>query len=135
MAGADARREPACRDSPDADREGGRRERRARLSAARRRQAGSAGSAAAPVHREGGGGPRGRHIGPSDRGSAGQRAGSQVTRPLLAPTDVTGTARPVRRFMSWGFGPATLRLFALGLVLIVPAWIDRRAVAAMFLWD
>jgi uncharacterized protein (DUF58 family) len=58
-----------------------------------------------------------------------------VTARLLVPADVTGTARPVRRFMSWGFGPAALRLFALGLVLIVAAWIDRRAVSVMFAWD
>ena len=58
-----------------------------------------------------------------------------MTAPLLVPAAVGGSARPARRIVSWGFGPTALRLFALGLALMIPAWIDRRAVLVMFVWD
>ncbi|PYR74839.1 MAG: hypothetical protein DMF86_17230 [Acidobacteria bacterium] len=58
-----------------------------------------------------------------------------MTAPLLVPAAVRGSARPARRIVSWGFGPTALRLFALGLALMIPAWIDRRAVLVMFVWD
>jgi hypothetical protein len=39
------------------------------------------------------------------------------------------------RRMAWTFGPVTLRLMLLGLLLLVPVWIDRRALAAVAAWD
>jgi uncharacterized protein (DUF58 family) len=37
--------------------------------------------------------------------------------------------------MAWTFGPTTLRLLLLGVLLLVPVWIDRRALVAVIAWD
>lgn len=57
-----------------------------------------------------------------------------MTGGVLAPARVEAQSAPRGR-VPWTFGPATLRLFALGLLFVIPAWIDRRALALMAAWD
>lgn len=54
-------------------------------------------------------------------------------RPLI-PSDVSASAVPRGR-APWAFGPATLRLLACGLLLLIPAWFDPRLIAALAIWD
>jgi len=53
---------------------------------------------------------------------------------FLAAGRVEARAAPRRR-TSWSFTPRTLQLLAIGLLLLVPAWIDRRALLAVLAWD
>jgi uncharacterized protein (DUF58 family) len=53
---------------------------------------------------------------------------------FLAAGRVEGRAAPRRR-AAWSFTPRTLQLLAIGLLLLVPAWIDRRALWAVAAWD
>lgn len=57
-----------------------------------------------------------------------------MTAGALAPAHVEARLAPRGR-VPWTFGPATLRLLGLGLLLVIPAWIDRRALALMAAWD
>jgi len=57
-----------------------------------------------------------------------------VTSTRLVPARVEARAAPRGRF-PWTFGPLTLRLLLLGLLLLVPVWIDRRAIVAVIAWD
>jgi uncharacterized protein (DUF58 family) len=52
----------------------------------------------------------------------------------LAPAPAEGQAVPAGR-VPWSFGPRALRLFIVGLVLLVPVWIDARAIALLLAWD
>jgi len=56
------------------------------------------------------------------------------SRGLLVPERVEAHAAPARR-PPWTFGPLTLRLLLLGVLLLVPVWIDRRALWAVAIWD
>src|SRR5260221_5031318 len=134
MAGGRGRREPGRRDPPDADRQGRRRRRRARLPVARRRQARGAAGAAASPRRAPRGRSRARHARPGSRRRAVERGGPQVTCARLVPARVEARAVGRGRF-PWTFGPLTLRLLLLGLLLLVPVWIDRRAIAVVIVWD
>ena len=53
---------------------------------------------------------------------------------VLVPARVESRATATGRW-AWTFGPLTLRLLLLGLVLAIPAWIDRRAIAVVAVWD
>jgi uncharacterized protein (DUF58 family) len=53
---------------------------------------------------------------------------------LLAPGRVSAPAAPRGR-PPWTFGPLTLRLLLAGLLLVVPVWIDRRAIVVLAVWD
>jgi uncharacterized protein (DUF58 family) len=57
-----------------------------------------------------------------------------MTRRPLAPEPVEARGQAVAR---WPFGsaPRVFVLLAAGLLLLVPAWIDRRAVVGMLVWD
>lgn len=57
-----------------------------------------------------------------------------MNRGLMAPGRVEARAGPRGRW-PWTFGPTTLRLLLLGLLLVLPAWIDSRALVALLLWD
>jgi uncharacterized protein (DUF58 family) len=57
-----------------------------------------------------------------------------MTGSLLAPARVAAPAAPRGR-PPWTFGPITLRLLLIGLLLVIPAWIDRRALAVLIAWD
>ena len=57
-----------------------------------------------------------------------------MTAGVLAPARIEAPAAPRGR-VPWTFGPATLRLLALGLLLVIPAWLDGRALAFMAAWD
>lgn len=57
-----------------------------------------------------------------------------MTTGLLAPARIEARAAPRGRW-PWTFGPTTLRLLIVGVLLLIPAWIDRRAVAIVFVWD
>jgi uncharacterized protein (DUF58 family) len=52
----------------------------------------------------------------------------------LAPDRVQAAMAPRGRW-PWTFGPTTLRLLLVGLVLVIPAWLDRRAAIAVVAWD
>jgi len=53
---------------------------------------------------------------------------------LLAPPPVESRGTPGRR-AAWTFGPVTLRLLLLGLLLLIPAWLDLRALVLAAAWD
>ena len=53
---------------------------------------------------------------------------------FLAAGRVEGRAAPRQR-AGWSFTPRTLQLLAIGLLLLVPAWIDARALWAVAAWD
>ena len=53
---------------------------------------------------------------------------------FLAPPRVEARATPRGR-LPWSFTPTALRLFAAGLLLVVLAWLDPRAVVAVAIWD
>jgi uncharacterized protein (DUF58 family) len=53
---------------------------------------------------------------------------------LLAPARVAARAMAARR-APWTFAPRTLRLLALGVLLVLPAWFDRRVLVTMAAWD
>jgi len=57
-----------------------------------------------------------------------------MTAGRLAPERVEAPATPRGRW-PWTFGPTTLRLLLVGLVLVIPAWLDRRAAVAVVAWD
>ena len=57
-----------------------------------------------------------------------------MTSGLLVPPRVE-TRATARGRVPWTFGPLTLRLLALGLLLLLPVWIDRRAIALVAVWD
>jgi uncharacterized protein (DUF58 family) len=57
-----------------------------------------------------------------------------MTMGFLAAGRVEGRAAPRRR-AAWSFTPRTLQLLAIGLLLLVPAWIDTRALWAVAAWD
>jgi uncharacterized protein (DUF58 family) len=57
-----------------------------------------------------------------------------VIAPRLAPPAIAQSAQSSRRG-SFGLTSRTFFLFAAGLVLIAPAWIDRRALAVLVVWD
>jgi uncharacterized protein (DUF58 family) len=57
-----------------------------------------------------------------------------VTTGVLTPGRAGGRAAPRGR-PAFSFTPRTLRLLALGLLLVVPVWIDRRALVAVGAWD
>lgn len=57
-----------------------------------------------------------------------------MTSGLLVPVRVSGRGRAARR-AAWTFTPRTIRLLALGLLLILPVWFDRRLLAAIAVWD
>ena len=50
------------------------------------------------------------------------------------PARVEAAASADRR-AAWSFAPPTLRLLLFGLLLLIPAWIDRRALLAVAAWD
>jgi uncharacterized protein (DUF58 family) len=52
----------------------------------------------------------------------------------LAPPTIAAAARAARR-AAFGLTPRTFALLAAGLIWIGPAWIDRRALAILALWD
>ena len=56
-----------------------------------------------------------------------------IVRPLV-PARVAAGAAPVRRFPI-AFGPRFFVLMAAGLALVLPAWIDPRAIAALAAWN
>ena len=55
-----------------------------------------------------------------------------MTTGLLAPARVAARAWPAA---PWTFAPRTLRLLALGVLLVLPAWFDRRLLVTMAAWD
>lgn len=57
-----------------------------------------------------------------------------MTRPPLAPATMSASGRAGHRWPV-GVGPRGFLLLAVGLLWIVPAWIDRRTLIAMVLWD
>lgn len=57
-----------------------------------------------------------------------------MTSGLLVPPRVE-TRGAARGRVPWTFGPLTLRLLLLGLLLLVPVWIDRRAIVVVVVWD
>ena len=57
-----------------------------------------------------------------------------MTSGLLVPAPVEAQAAARGRW-SWTFAPRALRLLLLGLPLLTLAWIDRRALAIVALWD
>ena len=57
-----------------------------------------------------------------------------MTTGRLAPARLNAAAAPRGRW-PWTFGPTTLRLLLIGLVLVIPAWLDSRAAAAVLVWD
>ena len=57
-----------------------------------------------------------------------------MNRGFLAPPRAEARASP-RGSPPWSFTPRTLGLLALGALLLVPAWIDRRALLALAAWD
>ena len=57
-----------------------------------------------------------------------------MTSGLLLPPRVE-TRATARGRAPWTFGPLTLRLLLLGLLLLVPVWIDRRAIVLVAVWD
>lgn len=57
-----------------------------------------------------------------------------MTASLLVPPRVEARAASHGR-VPMSFGPAALRLLVVGFVLVIPAWIDRRAIAALVAWD
>ena len=56
-----------------------------------------------------------------------------IARPLVPPR-MAATATAVRR-LPYAFGPRFFLLLAVGLVFVVPAWLDRSALAALFAWN
>ncbi|MGH9408537.1 MAG: DUF58 domain-containing protein [Vicinamibacterales bacterium] len=56
-----------------------------------------------------------------------------IPRPLV-PSDVSAPAA-ARGRPPWTFGPVTLRLLLIGLLLVIPAWFDSRLVFAFAAWD
>lgn len=57
-----------------------------------------------------------------------------MSAPRLAPPSISSPARQVRR-LAFGLTPRSLLLLAAGLLWIGPAWVDRRAIALLVLWD
>jgi uncharacterized protein (DUF58 family) len=57
-----------------------------------------------------------------------------MTASLLVPPAVEARAAPRGR-VPVSFGPLALRLLAGGLVLLIPVWIDRRAILLLAAWD
>lgn len=57
-----------------------------------------------------------------------------MTTGLLVPGRVTARGIAGRR-AAWTFGPLTLRLVLLGLLLVIPLWLDRRLFVAIVAWD
>lgn len=57
-----------------------------------------------------------------------------MKKPSLVPPPVVAPALTVRRF-SYGFAPRFYLLLGLGAVLAIPAWVDPRAIVAMFAWN
>ena len=57
-----------------------------------------------------------------------------MTTSLLAPARAEARATPRTR-VPVSFGPVTLRLLIAGLVLVVPAWFDSRAIVVLAAWD
>jgi uncharacterized protein (DUF58 family) len=57
-----------------------------------------------------------------------------MTAGLLIPERVEARGAAGRR-LPWTFGPVTLRLLLLGVLLLAPVWIDRRALWAVAAWD
>jgi len=56
-----------------------------------------------------------------------------IVRPLVPPR-VAAPARSTRR-LPYAFGPRFFILLAAGLVFVIPAWLDPRAIAALFVWN
>lgn len=54
-------------------------------------------------------------------------------RPLI-PTHVSAIAS-ARTRVPWTFGPATVRLLLIGLLLLIPAWFDPRLLGVLGVWD
>jgi uncharacterized protein (DUF58 family) len=57
-----------------------------------------------------------------------------VTTARLAPSSVAAQARLAHRG-AFGLTPRSLGLLAVGLIFIAPAWLDRRALLLLVLWD
>jgi uncharacterized protein (DUF58 family) len=57
-----------------------------------------------------------------------------MTDTRLAPARRAAPVRPFGR-LPFAFGPTTFWLLGAGLILLIPAWFDRRALAAMLAWD
>ena len=57
-----------------------------------------------------------------------------MTTVRLAPAPVEADARAGRR-AAFGLTPRALLLLAVGLVFVGPAWIDRRALVLLVVWD
>jgi uncharacterized protein (DUF58 family) len=57
-----------------------------------------------------------------------------MTPGLLVPERVSARGVAGRRF-AWTMTPRTLRLFALGVLLVLLVWLDRRLVVVMAAWD
>src|SRR5690349_17134338 len=52
----------------------------------------------------------------------------------LAPPRRAAQVQPFGR-LPFAFGSTTFWLLGAGLILLIPAWFDRRALAAMLVWD
>jgi uncharacterized protein (DUF58 family) len=52
----------------------------------------------------------------------------------LAPSPVAADAKPAHRG-AYGLTPRSLGLLAVGLIFIAPAWLDRRALLLLAIWD
>lgn len=61
-------------------------------------------------------------------------AAASAARPSLAPAPIEATGVAGHRW-PFGVGPRGFLLLAAGLVWVVPAWIDRRVLLAMIVWD
>jgi len=57
-----------------------------------------------------------------------------MTETRLAPPRRAAQVRPFGR-LPFAFGATTFWLLGAGLILLIPAWFDRRALAAMLVWD
>jgi uncharacterized protein (DUF58 family) len=57
-----------------------------------------------------------------------------VTPARLAPPPAAGHARPAQR-AAFALTPRSIGLLAAGLIFIAPAWLDRRALLLLLLWD
>jgi len=57
-----------------------------------------------------------------------------MSAPLLVPPRIEAPLAGGRR-LPFTFGPVTLRLLLFGLLLLIPVWIDRRALVAVAAWD
>jgi uncharacterized protein (DUF58 family) len=56
-----------------------------------------------------------------------------MTMQPLAPEAMAARAEPGR--VAWGFAPRVFLLLAAGFLILVPAWIDRRAAYGVVVWD